>query len=47
MNRDIIKILKLKRYHIDLTKSFLDSVDLVNVKLPIYLNQRILLCPFL
>lgn len=46
MTNDIIKILNLKGYDIDLTKSFLDNDDLVNVKIHIYLNQRILLCPF-
>ena len=37
MTNDIIKILNLKGYDIDLTKSFLDNDDLVNVKIHIYL----------
>lgn len=45
MVNDIIKILNLKGYDIDLNKSYLDNTDYVNVNVHIYLNKREIRCP--
>ena len=45
MENDIIKILNLKGYDIDLNKSYLDNNDFINVNVHVYLNKRELRCP--
>ena len=45
MVNDIIKILNLKGYDIDLNKSYLDNNNFINVNVHVYLNKRELRCP--
>ena len=45
MINNIIKILNLKYYDIDLEKSYLDDVEQRDFKLPIFFNKSDVLCP--
>ena len=47
MINNIIKILNLKYYDIDLEKSYLDDVEQRDFKLHIFFNNRDVLCPIL
>ena len=46
MINDIIKILNLKGYDIDIVKSYLEDSLSNEIKLHIYLNKRDLKCPY-